>query len=119
MPAGGHVEGARVPSTKACPITCGLDALISWDKGVMSRLDATPKPPKVKCGTPSTLRVTTPLTKWFWPLFFRLRLKISEITTRNGGGHAQSRIILVPRIMLLSLDGVRGDAPQINRYSGE
>ena len=49
---------------------------------------------------------------------FLLRRKISEITTHNGGGHAQSRIILVPRIMLLSLDGLRGYAPQINRYRG-
>jgi len=64
MTAGGHVVGARVPTTKrTCPSTCGLDALISWNKGVMPRLNATPKPPKVKGGTPSTLRVTNPLTK--------------------------------------------------------
>lgn len=53
-----------------------------------------------------------------FPSIFRRRLKISEITTHNGGGHAQSRILLVPRIMLLSFDGLRGYAPQINRDSG-
>ncbi len=29
----------------ACASSCGLDALIAWHMGVMSRLNATPKPP--------------------------------------------------------------------------
>ncbi|MBN3066649.1 hypothetical protein H5A34_07485 [Pectobacterium brasiliense] len=37
----------------ACASSCGLDALIAWHMGVMSRLDATPKPPNVNGGTPS------------------------------------------------------------------
>lgn len=43
---------------------------------------------------------------------FRRCLKMLEITTRNEVGHAQSRIILVPRIMLLSFDGLRGKPPK-------
>ncbi|WP_168709745.1 hypothetical protein [Brenneria roseae] len=45
----------------ACASSCGLDALIACRMGVMSRLDATPKPPKVNGGTPSRLA-----TGW-WP----------------------------------------------------
>ncbi|ARF52196.1 hypothetical protein DSJ_23310 (plasmid) [Pantoea stewartii subsp. stewartii DC283] len=37
----------------ACGIPRGLDALTACRMGVMSWLDATPKPPKVKGGTPS------------------------------------------------------------------
>ncbi|ESA92345.1 hypothetical protein HMPREF1599_01281 [Escherichia coli 907713] len=44
----------------ACASTCGLDALIACRMGVMSRLDATPKPPGSKAAHRRTLRATNP-----------------------------------------------------------
>ncbi|HAK8439722.1 TPA: hypothetical protein H2W59_004543 [Salmonella enterica] len=56
----------------ACGIPRGLDALTSCRMGVMSWLDATPKPPKVKGGTPSRATRDHPLKDACFDLFLRL-----------------------------------------------
>lgn len=43
-----------------CSITFGLDALTAWHMGVMSWLDATPKPPGSKAAHRRPLRATNP-----------------------------------------------------------
>ncbi|MIE72716.1 hypothetical protein EL06_25855 [Salmonella enterica subsp. diarizonae] len=60
------------PDQTACAISCGLNALIACHMGVMSGLNALPKPPKVKGGTPSALRATTPFKTAVFALFFSL-----------------------------------------------
>ncbi|WP_167686183.1 hypothetical protein [Rahnella sp. CJA17(1/100)] len=45
----------------ACASSCGLDALVACRMGVMSRLNAAPKPPNVNGGTPSPATRDHPL----------------------------------------------------------
>lgn len=47
------IAGVYSRDLTECGIPCGLDALTACRMGVMSWLDAMPKPPKVKGGTPS------------------------------------------------------------------
>lgn len=93
-----------VVRSTTCPVTRGLDALLSRDKGVMSRLDATTKPARVKGGTPSVLRTTNPFKTPFFTLFFLLLVphleKIGKLALK--GLVVRRRLILVPRIMLLA-----------------
>lgn len=56
----------------ACGIPCGLDALITCRMGVMSWLDALPKPPKSKAAHRRALRATTPFKTPVLTLFFSL-----------------------------------------------
>ncbi|ETA85885.1 hypothetical protein A628_04147 [Salmonella enterica subsp. enterica serovar Cubana str. 76814] len=56
----------------ACAGTCGLDALIARCMGVMSRLDATPKPPGSKAAHRRPLRATTLFKTVAFAFFFPL-----------------------------------------------
>ena len=52
--------------------TCGLDALMACHMGVMSRLDAVPKPPTSTAAHRRPLRATTPFKTVAFAFFFPL-----------------------------------------------
>jgi len=56
----------------ACASTCGLDALMICHMGVMSWLDATPKPPTSTAAHRRPLRATTPFKTVAFAFFFPL-----------------------------------------------
>lgn len=100
----------------ACASSCGLDALIACCMVVMSRLDAAPKPPTSKAAHRRPLRATTPFETPFFAYFFFCpsgQAKKWENAFKEGG-----RATLPAFGRRLSRDGVRGCAPQINRYRG-
>ncbi len=93
----------------ACASTCGLDALIAWHMGVMSRLDAAPKPPGSKAAHRRTLRATTPFETPFFAYFFCCPFRPAkkwENAFKVGG-----RATLPALGRRLSRDGVRGTPP--------
>ncbi|EGL0867610.1 hypothetical protein INM19_002181 [Escherichia coli] len=61
-----------MPARTACASTCGLDALIARRMGVMSRLDAAPKPPTSTAAHRRPLRATTPFKTVAFAFFFPL-----------------------------------------------
>lgn len=66
------IAGVYSRDLTECGIPCGLDALTACRMGVMSWLDAMPKPPKVKGGTPSRATLDHPLKDACFDLFLRL-----------------------------------------------
>jgi len=62
----------------ACASSCGLDALIARRMGVMSQLDAAPKPPTSKAAHRRPLRATTPFETPFFAYFFFCPFRPSE-----------------------------------------
>lgn len=87
----------------------------------MSRLDASPKPPRVKGGTPPRYARPPPLRRCFSPIFSFARSSQTNKweSTFKEGGRAPERVFLLRQKFRASFDGVRGVAPQINRCSGE
>ncbi len=101
----------------ACASSCGLDALIAWHMGVMSRLDATPKPPTSTAAHRRTLRATNPFKTRVLACYFSFSQARCEIT-----GNAALNGLVAPRYRLVAGDlaaTVCGAvAPQINRRVG-
>ncbi|WP_409311340.1 hypothetical protein [Pectobacterium sp. B1J-3] len=90
----------------ACASSCGLDALIPCRMGVMSRLDATPKPPTSTAAHRRTLRATTPFETPFLAHFFFCPFRSAK--KWENAFKAGSRASLPAGGRRLSRDGVRG-----------
>ena len=93
----------------ACARSCGLDALVAWRMGVMSWLDATPKPPGSTAAHRRALRATTPFETPFFAYFFWCPFRPAkkwENAFKAGG-----RATLPALGRRLSRDGVRGTPP--------
>nr|WED67843.1 hypothetical protein PJ912_16200 [Pectobacterium colocasium] len=91
----------------ACASSCGLDALIAWHMGVMSRLDATPKPPTG--GTPSHATRDYPFETPFLAHFFFCPFRSAK--KWENAFKVGSRASLPACGRRLSHDGVRGLSP--------
>ena len=100
----------------ACASSCGLDALITWHMGVMSRLDATPKPPTSTAAHRRALRATTPFETPFLAHFSFAR------SGQRKNGKTPSKWVVAPRYRLVAGDLATtvcgAEAPQINRRVG-
>ncbi|WP_193744865.1 hypothetical protein [Dickeya zeae] len=90
----------------ACASSCGLDALIAWHMGVMSRLDATPKPPRSTAAHRRALRATTPFETPFFAHFFFCPCRSAK--KWENAFNVGSRATLPAFGRRLSRDGVRG-----------
>lgn len=93
----------------ACASSSGLDALIAWHMGVMSRLNATPKPPTSTAAYRRTLRATTPFERPFLAHFFFCPFRSAK--KWENVFKAGSRASLPAGGRRLSCDGVRGRCP--------
>ncbi|GKW07688.1 hypothetical protein PEC301889_21710 [Pectobacterium carotovorum subsp. carotovorum] len=83
----------------ACASSCGLDALIACRMGVMSRLDATPKPPRSTAAHRRALRATNPFKMRVLACYFsfsQARCEITGNTALNG--------LVAPRYRLVAGD---------------
>ncbi len=83
----------------ACASSCGLDALIAWRMGVMSWLDATPKPPRSTAAHRRALRATNPFKTRVLACYFFSSLARCEIT-----GNAALNGLVAPRYRLVAGD---------------
>lgn len=83
----------------ACSSSCGLDALIACRMGVMSRLDATPKPPRSTAAHRRALRATNPFKTRVLACYFSFSQARCEIT-----GNAALNGLVAPRYRLLAGD---------------
>ncbi|MEQ9926408.1 MULTISPECIES: hypothetical protein [Pectobacterium] len=90
----------------ACASSCGLDALIACRMGVMSRLDATPKPPTSTAAHRRALRATTPFETPFLAHFFFCPFRSAK--KWENAFKVGSRASLPAGGRRLSGDGVRG-----------
>ncbi|WP_180999149.1 hypothetical protein [Pectobacterium odoriferum] len=90
----------------ACASSCGLDALIACRMGVMSRLDATPKPPTSTAAHRRALRATSPFETPFLAHFFFCPFRSAK--KWENAFKAASRASLPAGGRRLSCDGVRG-----------
>ncbi len=81
----------------ACASSCGLDALIVCRMGVMSRLDATPKPPRSTAAHRRTLRATNPFKTRVLACYFSFSQARCEIT-----GNAALNGLVAPRYRLVA-----------------
>lgn len=101
----------------ACASTYGLDALIACRMGVMSWLDAAPKPQGQRRHTVARYARPPPLRRSLSPFsslcsFLAAGIK-GKLTFKEGG-----RATLPAFGRRLSRDGVRGCAPRVNRCRG-
>ncbi len=105
------------PARTACASSCGLDALIAWLMGVMSRLDATPKPPRSTAAHRHALRATNPFKTRVLACYFSSSQARCEIT-----GNSALNGLVAPRYRLMAGDLAAtvcgANAPQINRRVG-
>ncbi|AFI89706.1 Hypothetical protein W5S_1614 [Pectobacterium parmentieri] len=83
----------------ACASSCGLDALMDHRMGVMSWLNAAPKPPTSKAAHRRPLRATNPFETSFFAYFFFCPFRPSE---KNG--KTPSKRLVAPRYRLLAGD---------------
>ncbi|MBN3083812.1 hypothetical protein AB6D34_07850 [Pectobacterium brasiliense] len=90
----------------ACASSCGLDALIACRMGVMSQLDATPKPPRSTAAHRRALRATTPFETPFLAHFFFCPFRSAK--KWENAFKVGSRASLPACGRRLSHDGVRG-----------
>ena len=108
---------ACLPARTACASTCGLDALMACHMGVMSRLDAVPKPQRQRRHTVARYARPPPLRRSLSPFSSLYSFLVAgikgKLTFKEGG-----RATLPAFGRRLICDGVRGDAPQINRCRG-
>lgn len=107
----------NVVALRPCASSCGLNALIAWLMGVMSRLDATPKPPTSTAAHRHALRATNPFKTRVLACYFSSSQARCEIT-----GNAALNGLVAPRYRLMAGDLAAtvcgANAPQINRRVG-